>query len=56
MLLPQLLAVYVALAPVFVSAALYPKDTLVKQLDAKGWKKAMKANVRSHNLEYVMAH
>ena len=43
MLLPQLLAI--ALAPALVSAALFPKDTKVKQLDAKGFRKMMKQNV-----------
>ena len=45
MLLPQLLALTFALAPVFVQAGLFPKDTLVKQIDARGFKKAMKQNV-----------
>jgi protein disulfide-isomerase A6 len=31
--------------PAFVSAAIFPPDSLVKMLDAKGFKKAMKANV-----------
>lgn len=34
-----------ALAPSLVSAALFPPDSLVKVIDAKGFKKAMKANV-----------
>lgn len=32
--------------PAFVSAAVFPPDSLVKMLDAKSFKKAMKANVR----------
>ena len=36
----------IALTPSLASAALFPKDTLVKQLDAKGFRKAMKENVR----------
>ncbi len=35
-----------ALAPSLASAALFPKDSLVKQLDAKAFKKVMKDNVR----------
>ena len=52
MLLSQWLAVTVALAsaPNFVSAALFPKDSLVKMIDAKGFKKAMKENVRRYCL------
>ena len=46
MLLPQLLALTLALAPAFVSAALFPKDSMVKQVDAKGFKKMLKENVR----------
>lgn len=34
-----------ALTPSLASAALFPKDTLVKQIDAKGFKQAMKENV-----------
>ena len=45
MMLPQLFVV--ALAPAFVTAALFPKDSLVKQIDAKQFKKIMKDNVRS---------
>lgn len=45
MLLPQLLALTVALAPTLVSAALFPKDSLVKMIDAKQFKKVMKENV-----------
>ena len=46
MLSPQILAFAFALAPSLVSAALFPSDSLVKVIDAKGFKKAMKANVR----------
>ncbi|KAF7798709.1 hypothetical protein EIP86_009933 [Pleurotus ostreatoroseus] len=42
MMLPQLFVV--ALAPAFVTAALFPKDSLVKQIDAKQFKKIMKDN------------
>ena len=45
MLSPQILAFAFALAPSLVSAALFPPDSLVKVIDAKGFKKAMKANV-----------
>ncbi|KAJ3530538.1 hypothetical protein NM688_g7692 [Phlebia brevispora] len=45
MLLPQLIVV--ALAPAFVSAALFPKGSLVKQIDAKQFKKIMKDNSTS---------
>lgn len=45
MLSPQILALAFALAPSLVSAALFAPDSLVKVIDAKGFKKAMKANV-----------
>ena len=45
MLSSQILAFTFALAPSLVSAALFPSDSLVKVIDAKGFKKAMKANV-----------
>lgn len=45
MLSPQILAFAFLLAPSLVSAALFPSDSLVKVIDAKGFKKAMKANV-----------
>ena len=45
MLSPQILAFAFVLAPSLVSAALFPPDSLVKMIDAKGFKKAMKANV-----------
>ncbi|KAJ6581135.1 thioredoxin-like protein [Mycena capillaripes] len=35
------------LVPAFVSAAVFPPDSLVKMLDAKSWKKAMKTNQTS---------
>lgn len=38
-------ALGLALTPSLASAALFPKDTLVKQIDAKDFKKAMKENV-----------
>jgi protein disulfide-isomerase A6 len=46
MLLPHLhlLALTLALVPPFVSAALYPKDSMVKMINAKGFKNAMKEN------------
>ena len=47
MMLPQLLALSLALAPNLVNAAIFPKDTLVKMLDHKGFKQAMKENVRN---------
>ena len=50
MLLPQLLVLTLAVGPAIVQAALFPKDSLVKQLDAKGFRKAMKENVRGHSL------
>ncbi|KAI1790266.1 hypothetical protein LXA43DRAFT_1017218 [Ganoderma leucocontextum] len=40
-------ALVVALTPSLASAALFPKDTLVKQIDAKGFRKAMKENATS---------
>lgn len=46
MFLPHLLALTLALAPALVSAAIFPPDSLVKMLDAKGFKKVMKENVR----------
>lgn len=46
MLLPHLhlLALTLALVPSFVSAAMYPKDSLVKMIDARGFKNALKDN------------
>ena len=46
MILPnQLLALTLALSPSLVAAGMFPKDSLVKMLDIKTFKKAMKANV-----------
>jgi hypothetical protein len=45
MLLFQIFAITLALAPSLTSAAIFPKDTHVKMLDAKGFKRAMKKNV-----------
>ena len=50
MLLPHLLTLTLALAPVFVQAGLFPKDSLVKMIDARGFKKAMKQNVSPRKL------
>ena len=46
MQLQHWLAVTLALTPSLASAALFPSNTLVKQIDAKGFKAAMKENVR----------
>lgn len=48
-MLPQLLLWTLTLAPAFTNAALWPKDTLVKPIDAKGFKKVMKNNVRNNS-------
>lgn len=45
MLLPQLFTLLLAVSPAVVQAGLFPKDTLIKQIDARGFKKAMKQNV-----------
>ena len=47
MLFNQLLALSLAISPSLVSAAIFPENTLVKMLDHKGFKNAMKENVRS---------
>ncbi|KII86004.1 hypothetical protein PLICRDRAFT_144787 [Plicaturopsis crispa FD-325 SS-3] len=47
MLLPQVLALTLALAPSFASAAIFPPDSLVKMIDAKGFRKAMRENQTS---------
>ncbi|KLO09566.1 hypothetical protein SCHPADRAFT_907668 [Schizopora paradoxa] len=47
MMLPQLLALSLALAPNLVSAAIFPDNSLVKMIDAKGFKNAMKQNETS---------
>jgi len=43
----SLLLFTLAAAPLLASAALFPADTKVKMIDAKGFKKAMKQNVTS---------
>ena len=43
----QYFILVLALAPSLVSAAIFPKDSKVKMLDAKGFNKAMKANEAS---------
>jgi protein disulfide-isomerase A6 len=46
MMLPaQFLALTLTLAPSLVAAGMFPKDSLVKMLDHKTFKQAMKANV-----------
>jgi len=47
MLSSQLFSLTLALAPSLVSAAIFPSDTQVKMLDAKGFKEAMKRNQTS---------
>jgi protein disulfide-isomerase A6 len=37
-----------AIAPTLVSAAVFPKGGLVKEIDAKGFTKVMKGNVSTH--------
>ena len=46
-MLPQLLALTLAIAPAAVSAGLFPSNSLVKHLDAKGFRQALKENVRT---------
>ena len=41
-----MLAVTLAFAPTIVSAGIFPKDSLVKMIDSKGFREAMKENVR----------
>jgi len=43
----QLAAIALALAPSLVSAAIFPKDSIVKMLDPKGFRQVMKANQTS---------
>ncbi|KAH0583166.1 hypothetical protein H2248_011047 [Termitomyces sp. 'cryptogamus'] len=43
----QLAAIALVLAPSLASAAIFPKDTLVKMIDPKGFKRAMKTNQTS---------
>jgi protein disulfide-isomerase A6 len=45
-MLPHLLVLTLTLASSLVSAALYPKDSLVKMVDTKGFRNALKENVR----------
>jgi len=47
MLFPHIFALTLALAPSLASAAIFPKDSHVKMLDAKGFKRAMKKNETS---------
>lgn len=47
MLAAQLIALTLTLAPSLVSAGMFPKDSLVKMLDVKTFKQAMKANETS---------
>ncbi|KAI0831892.1 hypothetical protein BC628DRAFT_1311267 [Trametes gibbosa] len=41
------LPLVIALTPSLASAAIFPKDTVVKMVDAKDWKKVMKQNATS---------
>jgi protein disulfide-isomerase A6 len=45
MLSIQLATLVLAMAPSLVSAGMFPEDSLVKALNHKTFKKAMKANV-----------
>ena len=45
MLSTQLAALVLVMAPSLASAGMFPKDSLVKPLDHKTFKQAMKANV-----------
>ncbi|CAL1714404.1 unnamed protein product [Somion occarium] len=47
MLLSNLFAVSLALTPSLVSAALFSKDSLVKSIDPKGFREALKENITS---------
>jgi len=40
-----LLVLFLAMVPSLVYAALFPSNSMVKMLDEKGFRKAMKANV-----------
>jgi hypothetical protein len=42
-----------AIAPTLVSAAVFPKGGLVKEIDAKGFTKVMKGNVSIHPLSIL---
>jgi hypothetical protein len=44
-MLPHLLTLALALAPSLASAALYPKDSMVKMIDTRGFRNALKENV-----------
>jgi protein disulfide-isomerase A6 len=48
MFLTQMLAFTLILAPSLASAAIFPKDSHVKMLDAEGFKRAMKKNVHQY--------
>lgn len=63
MQLTKLLAVSLAVAPSLVSAALFPKDSLVKMSSPKEFKAIMKENVRlphvvrfGYNLMMIVDH
>ena len=45
MVLPKLLALSLVVAPSFVQGAIFPEGSLVKMIDHKGFKTAMKENV-----------
>ena len=45
MLTRNLLVFSLALIPTLVSAAIFPSNSIVKMLDEKGFRKAMKTNV-----------
>lgn len=53
MMLPKLLALSLAVAPNLVNAAIFPQDSLVKMLDHKGFKQAMKENVSLQSINYA---
>lgn len=46
-MLPKLLLAALALAPTLASAAIFPAGSKVRQVDAKGFRQAMKSDVRS---------
>ena len=52
-MLPQLLFLSMVLAPCTVSAAVFPKDTLVKFIDERGFNAAMKQNVSNHINDFM---
>lgn len=45
MFFPNVIGLTFALAPLLVLAAIFPKDTVVKMLDANSFEKTMKENV-----------